>query len=92
MPRAVRAVPGRTAFPDPPHAGRPSRAVGGVLLYAVERPTPPTTTVTEPTLAVVAQGAKRLNLGDQIYDYGAANRTPKAPPVRPGRGPAGSPC
>ncbi|WP_204072231.1 AraC family transcriptional regulator [Planotetraspora phitsanulokensis] len=53
------------------HAGRPGLAPGGLLLSAVEKPTPPTATVAEPTLAVVAQGAKRLTLGDRIHDYGA---------------------
>lgn len=53
------------------YAGRPGHAIDGLLLSVVDNPTPPTATVTDPVLAVVAQGAKRLNLGDQIYDYGA---------------------
>ncbi|GAA1283229.1 AraC family transcriptional regulator [Planotetraspora silvatica] len=53
------------------HAGRSGPAVGGLLLSAADKPSPPTATVAEPTLAVVAQGAKRLTLGDRIYDYGA---------------------
>jgi AraC-like DNA-binding protein len=52
-------------------AERPRHAIDGLLLSVVDRPTPPTATVADPVLAVVAQGAKRINLGDQIYDYGA---------------------
>jgi AraC-like DNA-binding protein len=53
------------------YADRPGHAVDGLLLSAVEKPTPPTAAVADPVLAVVAQGAKRLTLGDRIYDYGA---------------------
>ena len=53
------------------YAERPGPAIDGLLLSVVGNPTPPTATVADPVLAVVAQGAKRVNLGDRIYDYGA---------------------
>ncbi|GHH85113.1 AraC family transcriptional regulator [Streptomyces sulfonofaciens] len=53
------------------HAGQPAGAIDGLLLSSVDRPTEPTSSITDPVLAVVAQGAKRLTLGDRIYDYGA---------------------
>ncbi|MCF3961868.1 AraC family transcriptional regulator [Streptomyces fuscigenes] len=51
-------------------AARPG-AVEGVMVSSVEEPGPPSSTVAEPVLAVVAQGAKRLTLGDRVHDYGA---------------------
>jgi AraC-like DNA-binding protein len=53
------------------YAGRPGPAVDGVRLSVVERPTSPTSSIADPVLVVVAQGAKRLTLGDRIHDYGA---------------------
>jgi AraC-like DNA-binding protein len=53
------------------YAGRPGHAIDGVRLSAVQEPTAPSASMTDPALAMVAQGSKRLNLGDQIYDYGA---------------------
>lgn len=50
---------------------RPGRAPAGVLLSCVEESGPPASSVAEPVLAVVAQGAKRLTVGDRIHDYGA---------------------
>ena len=55
------------------HAGRVDAAHLGVELAIVRAPTAPTSSIAEPTLAVVAQGAKRLAVGEQIYDYGAAD-------------------
>ncbi|GLW07814.1 AraC family transcriptional regulator [Microtetraspora sp. NBRC 13810] len=53
------------------YAGRPGPVVDGLLLTMADRPAPPSSGVAEPVLAVVAQGAKRLMLGDRTYDYGA---------------------
>ncbi|MCA1218351.1 AraC family transcriptional regulator [Streptomyces sp. 8L] len=53
------------------YAGRPGRAVDGVMLSSVEEPGPPSSSVADPVLAVVAQGAKRLTVGDRVHDYGA---------------------
>lgn len=53
------------------HAGRSTAAVDGLLLSAEYRPTPPQAGIADPVLAVVAQGAKRIVLGDRVYDYGA---------------------
>ncbi|WP_405866436.1 AraC family transcriptional regulator N-terminal domain-containing protein [Streptomyces sp. NBC_00005] len=53
------------------HAGRSTAAVDGLLLSADHRPTPPRAGIADPVLALVAQGSKRLVLGDRVYDYGA---------------------
>ncbi|MFF4249717.1 AraC family transcriptional regulator N-terminal domain-containing protein [Streptomyces sp. NPDC001663] len=53
------------------HAGRSTAAVDGLMLSAQDRPTPPRAGISDPVLAVVAQGAKRLVLGDRVYDYSA---------------------
>lgn len=52
------------------HADRPI-AIDGLKVSRADRPEDPTTGVARPVLAVVAQGSKRLTLGDRIYDYGA---------------------
>ncbi|MFE2824028.1 AraC family transcriptional regulator N-terminal domain-containing protein [Streptomyces sp. NPDC059271] len=41
------------------------------MLSRVDHPSAPTSSIADPVLAVVAQGAKRLTLGDRIHDYGA---------------------
>ena len=46
-------------------------SVAGVLASKIERPVPPYTSMTGTVLALVAQGAKRLALGDRVYDYRA---------------------
>ena len=46
-------------------------AVDGVLASKVERPSAPYPSMTGTVLALVAQGAKRLALGDRVYDYRA---------------------
>jgi AraC-like DNA-binding protein len=48
-----------------------STEIGGVLLSAVERADEPQASTSGTVMAVVAQGAKRLALGDRVYDYGA---------------------
>lgn len=46
-------------------------ALDGVLLSMVDRADPPSPSMTGTVLAVVAQGRKRIALGDRVYDYGA---------------------
>ncbi len=53
------------------HAGRSEYPVDGLMLSAVERTGPPAASIADPVLAIVAQGAKRLTLGDRVYEYGA---------------------
>ncbi|MFI1094440.1 AraC family transcriptional regulator N-terminal domain-containing protein [Streptomyces sp. NPDC020917] len=48
-----------------------STAIDGVMISKVEHPAPPAASTTGTVLAVVAQGAKRLALGDRVYDYHA---------------------
>lgn len=45
--------------------------ITGVLASKVEHSPQPYTSTTGTVLALVAQGAKRLALGDRVYDYGA---------------------
>jgi len=46
-------------------------AIDGVLVSRVERPDPPAPSMTGMVLAVIVQGAKRLALGDRVYEYHA---------------------
>lgn len=46
-------------------------AIDGVLISKVERSDPPAPSMTGTVLAVIAQGAKRLALGDRVYEYRA---------------------
>lgn len=48
--------------------GRPADAV--LQFAVVTAPTAPVSSIAEPTLAVVAQGMKRLAIGEEVYDYG----------------------
>jgi len=48
-----------------------STAIDGVLVSRVERPDPPAPSMTGMVLAVIVQGAKRLALGDRVYEYHA---------------------
>ncbi|MER7247255.1 AraC family transcriptional regulator [Kribbella sp. NPDC000426] len=48
-------------------------AIDGLLLSVVDAPTPPTAGLASPTFALVAQGRKRLALGDQVFEYGAGD-------------------
>ena len=52
------------------HDGAPP-ALDGVLLSLVEEPAPPATSTTGTSLALIAQGAKTLALGDRLYQYRA---------------------
>src|SRR4051794_14257398 len=45
-------------------------AIDGVLLSAAGRPGEPRASTTGTVTAVIAQGAKRLAIGDRVYDYG----------------------
>jgi AraC-like DNA-binding protein len=46
-------------------------AIDDVLLSTVDEPTRPTVSTSGTVLAIIAQGAKRLVLGDRVYDYRA---------------------
>ena len=46
-------------------------AIDGVLISKVERPAPPSPSMSGTVLALIAQGAKRLALGDRVYEYRA---------------------
>lgn len=61
----LRTLLARHARPDM------TTAVDGVLASKIERPAPPYTSMTGTVLALIAQGAKRLALGDRVYDYRA---------------------
>ncbi|TDW76809.1 AraC family transcriptional regulator [Kribbella pratensis] len=47
--------------------------IDGLLLSLVDAPTPPTAGLASPTFALVAQGRKRLALGEQVFEYGAGD-------------------
>ncbi|MFC6157535.1 AraC family transcriptional regulator [Kribbella jiaozuonensis] len=49
------------------------RAIDGLLVSVVDAPTPPTAGLASPTFALVAQGRKRLALGEQVFEYGAGD-------------------
>jgi AraC-like DNA-binding protein len=59
----LRALIARHARPDE------TTAIDGVLLSAAGRPGEPRASTTGTVLAVIAQGAKRLAIGDRVYDY-----------------------
>jgi AraC-like DNA-binding protein len=46
-------------------------AIDGVLVSKVDRSTPPSPSMTGTVLALIAQGAKRIALGDRVYEYQA---------------------
>ncbi|WP_329106455.1 AraC family transcriptional regulator [Streptomyces sp. NBC_01439] len=46
-------------------------AVDGVLISKVDQPDPPAPSMSGTVLAVIAQGAKRIALGERVYEYGA---------------------
>ena len=45
-------------------------AIDGVLLSSADGPTRPEASMTGTVLAVIAQGTKRLGIGDRVYEYG----------------------
>jgi AraC-like DNA-binding protein len=55
------------------HATSKHPRVPGLKLVSVPAPSEPTSSIADPALAVVAQGAKRLTIGDRVYDYGAGD-------------------
>src|SRR5258708_38227029 len=73
-------------------------AIDGVRICKVDHNTPPESSMSGTMLAVIAQGAKRLALGDRFYDYGSGQylvasgdvpvtgHVPDADPVRPALG------
>ncbi|MET8310892.1 AraC family transcriptional regulator [Micromonospora sp. NPDC005173] len=61
----LRALLARHARPDM------STAIDGVLISKVEHQTAPTTSMSGTVLALIAQGAKRMALGDRVYEYRA---------------------
>jgi AraC-like DNA-binding protein len=46
-------------------------AIDDVLISRVDRTDPPSPSMTGTVLALIAQGRKRIALGDRVYDYGA---------------------
>ncbi|MEV4626373.1 AraC family transcriptional regulator [Micromonospora sp. NPDC049523] len=48
-----------------------STAIEGVLISKVERPYPPSPAMSGSVMALIAQGAKRIGLGDRVYEYRA---------------------
>lgn len=47
------------------------KLVGGLVVAAADRPTPLFAHVVEPVFSLVAQGAKRILLGERTFDYAA---------------------
>jgi AraC-like DNA-binding protein len=60
----LRALIARHARPDE------TTAIDGVLLSAAGRPGEPRASTTGTVMAIIAQGQKRLAIGDRVYDYG----------------------
>ncbi|MFJ6682758.1 AraC family transcriptional regulator [Streptomyces werraensis] len=60
----LRALLARHARPDW------TTAIDGVFISKVDRSDPPAPSMSGTVLAVIAQGAKRLALGDRVYEYG----------------------
>jgi AraC-like DNA-binding protein len=60
----LRALIARHARPDE------TTAIDGVLLSAAGRPGEPRASTSGTVMAVIAQGSKRLAIGDRVYDYG----------------------
>lgn len=59
----LQALIARHARPDE------TTTIDGVLLSAAGRPGEPRASTTGTVMAVIAQGAKRLAIGDRVYDY-----------------------
>jgi AraC-like DNA-binding protein len=60
----LRALIARHARPDE------TTGIDGVLLSAAGRPGEPEASTTGTVMAIIAQGTKRLAIGDRVYDYG----------------------
>jgi AraC-like DNA-binding protein len=61
----LRTLLARHARPDM------TTAVDGVLVSKVERPHPPSPSMSGTVMALIAQGGKRIALGDRVYEYRA---------------------
>lgn len=61
----IRTLLARHARPDM------STPVDGVLISKVEWPAPPSASMSGTVLALIAQGTKRLAIGDRVYEYRA---------------------
>ncbi|MFD0970664.1 AraC family transcriptional regulator [Plantactinospora endophytica] len=61
----LRTLLARHARPDQ------QTAIDGVLISKVDRPYPPSPSMSGTVLALIAQGAKRIALGDRVYEYRA---------------------
>ncbi|RLP95682.1 AraC family transcriptional regulator [Micromonospora sp. BL4] len=61
----LRALLARHARPDG------TTPIEGVLISKVERPNVPSASMSGTVLALIAQGAKRLALGDRVFEYRA---------------------
>ncbi|MEU4550727.1 AraC family transcriptional regulator [Micromonospora violae] len=61
----LRTLLSRHARPDM------STPIEGVLISKVDQQTGPTTSMSGTVLALIAQGAKRMALGDRVYEYRA---------------------
>ena len=60
----LRRLIARHVLPD----GAPVAALPNVTVMAAVAPTPPLAHVAEPMFALVAQGTKRIGLGNKIFD------------------------
>ncbi|TML98019.1 MAG: AraC family transcriptional regulator [Actinobacteria bacterium] len=60
----LRALIARHARPDE------TTAIDGALLSVAGRPGEPRASTTGTVMAIIAQGEKRLAIGDRVYDYG----------------------
>ena len=56
------------------HAHKEHLGLAGVHILEVTNPTQPTPAIAEPILAVTMQGAKRVALGDHVYESFIANK------------------
>lgn len=61
----LRTLLARHARPDM------TTAIDGVLISKVEQPHPPSPAMSGTVLALIVQGAKRIALGDRVYEYRA---------------------
>ncbi len=59
------------ALPDGPKGRYVETAIPGLSLFRRDEPTEPMTSMYEPSICVVAQGAKRVLFGEDTYMYDA---------------------
>ena len=55
------------------HAGDAALPIPGLMLAKIDSVTEPTSSIAEASLAFVAQGGKRIAIGDHVVDYGAGD-------------------